>query len=220
MPHPRPGARNTRPFLIVVSRLWAGAQASFQPGKTPPVYFTPLDDGTTLLLQTDLQADAGFESALNQLEQRLNTALTPKLTPADKQLTINSMAMLGTVDVPDAMWAQNVYGLAFSTGRRYQLKLNGGDLRDAIQRVADADLQHLAASVLSPEKRDTVIVGGVSLLDSAESDARLSVDSTGVSAEEVMNAFVEAHKNLDLETMLSIFVRHRPRSGKKYLGRV
>ena len=199
---PRPGSKEYAPFLIVVSRLWAGAQASFQPGKTPPVYFTPMDDGTTLVLQTDLQADAGFESALNQLEQRLNTALTPKLTPADKQLTINSMAMLGTVDVPDAMWAQNLYGLAFSTGRRYQLKLNGGDLRDAIQRVTDVDMQHLAASVFSPEKRDTVIVGGTSLLDSEESDARLSVDSTGVSAEEVMNAFVEAYKNLDLETML------------------
>ncbi len=199
---PRPGSKEYAPFLIVVSRLWAGAQAAFQPGKTPPVYFTPLDDGTTLVLQTDVQTEADIESALDQLDQRLNTALTPKLTPADKQLTINSMAMMGTVDVPDSMWAQNPYGLAFSIGRRYQLKLNGADLRDAIQRVADADLQHLAASVFSPEKRDTVIVGGASLLDSEESDARLSVDSTGESAEEVMNAFVEAYKNLDLETML------------------
>lgn len=199
---PRPGSKEYAPFLIVVSRLWAGAQASFQPGKTPPVYFTPLDDGTTLVLQTDVQTEAEIESALDQLDQRLNTALTTKLTPADKQLTINSMAMLGTVDVPDAMWAQNLYGLAFSTGRRYQLKLNGVNLRDAIQRVADVDMQHLSASVFSPEKRDTVIVGGASLLSSEASDARLSVDSTGVSAEEVMNAFVEAHKNRDLETML------------------
>ena len=199
---PRPGSKEYAPFLIVVSRLWAGAQAAFQPGKTPPVYFTPLDDGTTLVLQTDVQTEADIESALDQLDQRLNTALTPKLTPADKQLTINSMAMMGTVDIPDAMWAQNPYGLAFSIGRRYQLKLNGGDLRDAIQRVTDIDMQHLVASVFSPEKRDTVIVGGASLLDSEESDARLSVDSTGESAEEVMNAFVEAYKNLDLETML------------------
>ncbi len=199
---PRPGSKEYAPFLIVVSRLWAGAQAAFQPGKTPPVYFTPLDDGTTLVLQTDVQIEADIESALDQLDQRLNTALTPKLTPADKQLTINSMAMMGTVDVPDAMWAQNPYGLAFSIGRRYQLKLNGGDLRDAIQRVTDVDMQHLAANVFSPEKRDTVIVGGASLLSSEESDARLSVDSAGVSAEEVMNAFVEAHKNLDLDTML------------------
>lgn len=199
---PRPGSKEYAPFLIVVSRLWAGAQAAFQPGKTSPVYFTPLDDGTTLVLQTDLQADAGFESALNQLDQRLNTALTPKLTPTDKLLTVNSMAMLGTVEVPDAMWAQNVYGLAFSIGRRYQLKLDGIELRDAIQRVTDVDMQHLAASVFSPEKRDTVIVGDTSLLNSEVSDAQSSVEGTGESAEAVMNAYVEAYRKLDLEAML------------------
>ena len=85
-------------------------------------------------------------------------ALTPKLMPEDKQRTLNSMAMLDTVEMPDAMWMQNLYGLAFSTGRRYQLKLNGNELRDAIQHVTDADMQYLAASVFAPEKRGTVII--------------------------------------------------------------
>ena len=199
---PRPGSKEYASFLIVVSRLWAGAQAAFHPGKTPPVYFTPLDDGTTLVLQTDLLSDSDEHFALVQLDERINTALTTKLTPEDKQLTLNSMAMLGTVEVPDAMWTQNLYGLAFSTGRRYQLKLDGSEVGDAIQRVTDADMQHLAASVFPRNKRDTVIVGGTSLLDSEVSDAQSSVESTGVSAEDVMNAFAEAYRNLDLDAML------------------
>ncbi len=211
---PPPGSKEYAPFLIVVSRLWASTQYLFQPGKVQPVYFTPLDDGTTLVLQTDLLSEEGIESALDRLDQRLNMALTPKLMPEDKQQTLNSMAMLGTVEMPDAMWMQNLYGLAFSTGRRYQLKLNGSELRDAIQRVTDADMQYLAASVFSPEKRDTVIVGEntfaqieVSEVDTSqlpsESETNPGTTDTNASAEEVMNAYVEAFRNLDLEAMLS-----------------
>ena len=155
---PPPGSKEYAPFLIVVSRLWANTQNSFQPGKTPPVYYTPLDDGTMIGLQTDLRADTDTKSVLNELDQRLHAALTSKLTPEDKQRTLNSMALLGTVDMRDTMWIQNLYGLAFSVGRRYQLELDGNELRVAIQRVTDADMQHLATSIFSPEKRETIIV--------------------------------------------------------------
>ena len=152
------GSKEYAPFLIAVSRLWANTQSYFQPGKTPPVYYTPLDDGTMIGLQTDLRADTDTKSALNELDQRLRTALTSKLTPEDKRRTLNSMALLGTVDMGDAMWMQNLYGLAFSVGRRYQLELDGNELRAAIQSVTDADMQHLATSIFAPEKRETIIV--------------------------------------------------------------
>ncbi len=152
---PLPGNKNYAPFLLVVSRLWALLQGSFQPGQVPPIYYPPLDDPTTIVLQTALPAGKDAESVLNQLDQRLQAALTPKLKPQDKLLAINSMAML--LDVPDAMWSQNVYTLAFSVGRRYQLKIDGSELRAAIQRVTDADMQRLATSVFAPEKRNTVI---------------------------------------------------------------
>ena len=152
------GSKEYAPFLIAVSRLWANTQSYFQPGKTPPVYYTPLDDGTIIGLQADLRDDKDTTSALNELDQRLHTALTAKLTPEDKQRTLNSMALLGTVDVGDAMWMQNLYGLAFSVGRRYQLEFDGSELRAAIQSVTDADMQHLATSIFAPEKRETIIV--------------------------------------------------------------
>ena len=52
---PPPGSKEYAPFLIAVSRLWANTQNFFQPGKTPPVYYTPLDDGTMIGLQTGLR---------------------------------------------------------------------------------------------------------------------------------------------------------------------
>ena len=152
------GSKEYAPFLIVVSRLWANTQNSFQSGKMPPVYYTPLDDGTMIGLQTDLRADTDTKSILDQLDQRLHAALTPKVTPEDKLRTFNSMALLGTVEVADAMWMQNLYGLAFSVGRRYQLELDGNELRAAIQRVTNADMQHLATNIFALEKRETIIV--------------------------------------------------------------
>ena len=228
---PPPGSKQYAPFLIVVSRLLTNPENLSQSGKAQPitVYFAPLEDGTTLVLQTDLLSDEDAESALERLDQRLNMALTPKLTPEDKQQTLNSMAMLGTVEMPDAMWMQNLYGLAFSTGRRYQLKLNGSELRDAIQRVTDADMQHLAASVFSPEKRDTVIVGEntfaqieVSEVDTSqlpsESETNPGTTDTNASAEEVMNAYVEAYRNLDLEAMLSYVTGTAREVVKSFMG--
>ena len=155
---PPHGSKEYAPFLIAVSRLWANTQNLFQPGKTPPVYYTPLDDGTMIGLQADLRADTDTKSVLEQLDQRLHAALTPKLTLEDKQRALNSMALLGTVEMQDAMWMQNLYGLAFSVGRRYQLELDGNELRAAIQRVTDADMQHLTTSIFAPEKRGTIIV--------------------------------------------------------------
>ena len=144
--------------LVVISRLWFTLQTKFQGGKVQPIFYRPLDDPTTLVLQTELLSQNDAESMLTELDERLQAALTPKLTPQDKQQTINAMAMLDTADIPDTMWSQNLYGLAFSVGRRYQLQINGKELRDAIQRVTDADLQLLSTSIFAPEKRATVIV--------------------------------------------------------------
>ncbi len=155
---PPPGSKDYAPFLLVVSRLWALGQAGFGSGQVPPVYYPMLDDPTTIALQNALPAGKDAEPVLKQLDERLEAALTPKLKLQDKLRMLNSMAMLGTADVPDAMWTRNLYGLAFSVGRRHQLKIDGKQLRAAVQRVTDADMQRLATSVFSPLKRIAVIV--------------------------------------------------------------
>ena len=147
------------PFLVVVSRLWSSLQPTFERAKVQPIYYAPLVDPTTIALQADLSDEKDSETALSQLNEHLHTALTSKLTPQDKQQTTNTIPMLlGKVDIPSFMWSQNLYRFAFIVGRQYQMQMDSKALLDAVQRVTDADIQHLATSIFAPEKRVTVII--------------------------------------------------------------
>jgi len=53
---------------------------------------------------------------------------------------------------PETLWD------GIQSADRHQLKLDGAGPRTAIQRVNDADMENLAASVFSPAKRVAVIV--------------------------------------------------------------
>ncbi len=155
---PFPSSKEYVSFLIVYSRMAYALRTQFQMGKVQPIFYPPLDDPTTLVLQTELTSGEGVDAVLKELDQRLQAALTPKLTPQEKQQTINMLAFLGTVDIPDAQWGENMYSLAFSIGRQYQLKVDGEALRDAIQQVTDADIENLTKTIFAPEKRVTVII--------------------------------------------------------------
>ena len=156
---PLPNSKEYAPFLIVYSRLLSTLQTKFQMGKVQPIFYPPLDDPTTFVLQTELMSGEDIDPVLKGLDQRLQTALTPKLTPKDKRQTKNMMGMLlDTVDIPDMQWGENMYSLAFCIGRQHQLQIKGNELRDAIQAVTDADIQNLAKTIFAPEKRATVII--------------------------------------------------------------
>lgn len=155
---PPPGSKEYAPFLVLVARLWSDPANPFRPGKVPPVFYPPLDDPTTFALQTELTPGDRAEDALDRLDQRLRAAMTAKLANGENRRTANAMAMLGTADLPDAMWQANLYGLAFSVGRRLQLGIDGTRLRAAIERVTDIELRQLATTVFAPDQRVEVII--------------------------------------------------------------
>lgn len=155
---PRPGNKDYAPFLLVVSRLWAASAGDFRPGEVQPVYFPVLDDTTTVAIQASLPSDDAAETMIARLEERLQAALAPKIEPQDKAQLASMMLMLGAADLPDDLWAMNVYGLAFSAGRQHQLKIDGPRLRRAIERLSGADVRRVAKSIFSPEKRVVQIV--------------------------------------------------------------
>ena len=155
---PQPGSELYAPFLVVVSRLWAEIGGRLQPGKPPPVYYPPLDDSTVIILSAEWSDTTPADSVLDKLDDRLQSALTAKVTRRDRRRTANSMATLGTVDVPNTAWRQNVYGLAFSTARRLQLGIDGVALRKAIEKTTDADMRRLGTSVFAPSKRVAVVI--------------------------------------------------------------
>ena len=155
---PLPSHKDYAPFLLVVSRLRAASQMIPKQGQPLPLFYPPIDDPSTIVLQEPIAADGKPDDALKKIELRLKSALEEKPSTLDKQRTIQSMAMLGTAEMPDAMWSQNVYGLAFSLGRRHQLKIDGKKLRNEIQRVTDRDLKRLAKSTFAPKNRETVVI--------------------------------------------------------------
>ncbi len=156
---PLPGSIEYATFLIVYTRLLVKLQTKFGIGKVQPIYYPILDDTSTFVLQKELTPEEDIDAVQKELDKRLQDALTPKLTKQDKQQTINFLAMyLDIADVPDFYLNQNIYGLAFSIGRRHQLKINGKELRAAIENVTDADIQNLAKTILAQEKRVTVVV--------------------------------------------------------------
>ena len=151
---PTIGSEEYAPFLIVVSRLWVSRQRTFQMGKVQPIYYVPLMDPTTFALQAELSDEKDAETVLRELNQHLHTALTSKLTPQDKQQTINTFANLfGKLE-----WILDLNSFAFIVGRQYQLQIDNKALIDAVQGVTDADIQLLATSIFAPEKRVTVII--------------------------------------------------------------
>lgn len=155
---PTPGTELHGPFLVVVSRLWAAVMDQFQAGMPPPVFHTPLDEPTVIVLLAKLPDADQVEDVLNELDERLEAALTAKVKPQDRQLALNSMAMLGTVEIPHAVWRQNVYGLAFSTGRRLQLGIDGKTLSNAIKKTSDADIQRVAETIFASSRRVTAVI--------------------------------------------------------------
>ncbi len=151
---PTIGSEEYAPFLVVVSRLWSTLQRTFQMGKVQPIYYVPLMDPTTFALQAELSDEKDAETVLRELNQHLHTALTSKLTPQDKQQTLNTFAsLLGKLE-----WILDLYSFAFIVGRQYQLQIDNKALIDAVQRVTDADIQLLVTSIFAPEKRVTVII--------------------------------------------------------------
>lgn len=151
---PTIGSKEYAPFLVVVSRLWSSLQRPLQMGKVQPIYYQPLMDSTTIALQAELSNKKDVETVLSELNQHLHTALTSKLTPQDKQQTINTIGNLfGKLE-----WIFDLYSFAFILGRQYQLQIDINELNAAIQSVTDADLQLLSTSIFAPEKRATIVI--------------------------------------------------------------
>ncbi len=151
---PTIGSKEYAPFLVVVSRLWSSLHRPFQMSKVQPIYYQPLVDPTTIALQAELSDKKDAETVLRELNQHFHTALTSKLTPHDKQQTVNTMVML----LGNLERIFDLYGFAFIVGRQYQLQIDTNELGAAIQSVTDADLQLLSTSIFAPEKRVTVVI--------------------------------------------------------------
>jgi zinc protease len=153
---PPPASPDHAAFLAALGKLLAAAPAL---GAGPfPVRFAPLDDPHAGFVCAPAAAGEPAETAVARLDAFVAAA---QKTPDGRDAARASYgAFLGLLDVPDAAFAQNVYGLAFGAGRREQLGIDGAALRRAFEAASPAEQArvgeavfgrtHRAAAVASP----------------------------------------------------------------------
>ena len=124
---PRPDSETYAPFLVLVSRLWAGAARLGDSGVTgSPVYFTPLDDGSVVAVSAPVKRGETPAKAFERIETFVAETIEPKLGADEREAreADSSGSSWAWRDLPDEALGQNPYGVAFSLARRDQLGLD------------------------------------------------------------------------------------------------
>ncbi|SIO39957.1 zinc protease [Singulisphaera sp. GP187] len=150
---PDPASDLYAPFLILVSRLWAGsAKLGGEPGRTP-IAFTVLDDPVMLGITTRPNRGEAPRQTLGRLEAFVAEAVEPKLGANERKSAQQTFGFfLGTTDVPDSWLVTNLYGVAFSLARRAQLGIEPARLTQALRTVTDQDLRRAAREIFAPDR--------------------------------------------------------------------
>ncbi len=155
---PQPDSPLYAPFLVLITRLWAGAAKLGGEPSSVPVYFTPLDVGAMVAVSASAKTGETAQKAFARLESFVAETIEPKLGASELATTEQQLGFfLGTADLPDEVLG-NVYGVAFSLGRRDQLAIDPAQLKRVLQAVTDQDLRRVANEVFAPGKHAAVFV--------------------------------------------------------------
>lgn len=153
---PEPGSKHYGACLLLVSRMWTRAASS---GGKPQVMFNMLDDPTLIAVSAPVGPDETPAQAIDSLRSFVKRATAAKLKPFEKRVMKRNLGvMLGLSDFPAAMFKQNLYGVAFSLGRREQLSLDSAKLAAAIEALDDKDLKAAGRALFALERQAGVVV--------------------------------------------------------------
>jgi zinc protease len=151
---PAPGSDLYAPYLLLVSRLFAGAQKQAGGPENFPVHFAMLDDPGVLSVNFPARRGETTKRACQRLEAFVKAAVEPKLSPDERDSVRESFGFfLGVADVPDRLLVQNPYGVAFSLGRRHQLGIDPDKLNKSLAGVTDEDLRRAAKAIFAPDRQ-------------------------------------------------------------------
>jgi len=149
------------PFLVLYSRLLMQRPPVVfnRVSPAPTVSYAALDDPSVLSIVAALRPDESLEQVEARLRQFVETASAAPWQEGEPTLTKQNVAyFLGTIPLPDALLARNVYGVAFSLGRRQQLRLDGGALSKKLDGVTATDLERVVRGHFSPRHGVVVAV--------------------------------------------------------------
>lgn len=153
---PEPDSENYAGCLVLVSRMWMRS-GTF--GGKPQVTFSVLDDPTLIAVSQPIAAGATAEEAIKELRSFLDETIAKPLDPVEKNAAINNLGpLLGLVDFPPMMFTQNLYGVAFSIGRRAQLGIDASQVAAKLKGLTSEDLATAARANFAPDRQVAVVV--------------------------------------------------------------
>jgi zinc protease len=162
---PPPGTASYAPFLVLARRLQArGAQLAGEGREAavrfpPPAYYAVLDDPAVISASASLAPGETPEAAIQRLTAWVDEVVREPFRREELDaLKAELGPLLGLTEVPDSLWAQNPYLLAFSLGRREQLRLDPRKLRAELEAVTPAQVRQCARTVFAPPHRAAVVV--------------------------------------------------------------
>jgi hypothetical protein len=121
--------------------------------------FSVLDDPTLIAISSPVGPQATPEQAVASLRSFVERAMTASLQPFEKLATKNNLGvLLGLVDFPDMMFKQNLYGVAFSIGRRKQVGLDSAALSKSLDSLTNDDIKAAGQAIFGPEQQAAVVV--------------------------------------------------------------
>jgi len=153
---PRPGDEHYPACLVIASRMWMRAAST---NGRVQFTFSVLDDPSLIAVSEPVAASETNDVVLAELRAFVDQAIGSSLQPFEKLATKKNVgALLGLVDYPELMTRNNLYGVAFSIGRREQLALDSAALSQELQGLTDADLEAAARAVFSHARQAGVVV--------------------------------------------------------------
>jgi zinc protease len=156
---PLPNDTNYPAFLIVAQRLSSSSSKLPTIQSFFPVNYAIFDDPEILTLSLPLQAGETPEKAIEHLNAFIDETLGRPLQRTEIQTTkMMYGSFLGMTDWPDQAASQNLYGLAFSIGRRLQLGLDSTQLSIAMDKITAKNIEKVKNKYFNPDSRAAVAV--------------------------------------------------------------
>lgn len=153
---PQPGSEHYAASLVIINRMWMAAAGA---GAKPQVVFNVLDDPSLIAVSGPLHNGEANETAIRRLRGFVDSAIRAEFQPLEARTTRNNFGfMLGLNDCSDAMIKQNLYGVAFSLGRRAQLGLDSAILLKNLETLTGQDLAAAADDVFGADRQVAVVV--------------------------------------------------------------
>jgi zinc protease len=155
-PAPQPLEKHYAACLLLVNRMWMRAAS---PGGQLQVVFSVLDDPTLIAVSARVSPHETSDQTVAGLRSFVEQATTAPLQPFEKPATKNNFGvLLGLVAFPDMMFKQNLYGVAFSIGRREQLRLDSTALSKQLDSLTDEAIKAAGQAIFGPEQQAAVVV--------------------------------------------------------------